>query len=160
MILVMKEELMKKDMITEESFVEALLLAQSAPGALAVNMSIAVAQKIAGIPGAILGFFGVILPSFLVILILSGIFSQIRDNAYVQKFMNGTKPAVLALITASFWSLYKAYDKDMIGILLILITILLTVFLDLHPILVILFAGLFYPLLHSIEKFKYNVRNN
>lgn len=154
MIVVMREELTKKDLITDEAFMESLLVAQSAPGSLAVNMSITVARNIAGVAGAFVGFLGVILPSFFIILILSGIFGTIKDNVYVQKFMDGTKPAVLALITTSFISLFKAYDKDMVGLFLILTTILLTVFVKLHPILIILVTGCFYPLVYVINQYK------
>ncbi len=141
MILVMKKELMKYKMIEEKDFMDSLVLAQSAPGALAINLSIVVAKKIGGYITVMAAFIGVILPSFLIILFLSNIFAKIRHNPLVDKFMQGTKPAVLALIVGSFLNLFKNYQKSYIGIILIIATLILTAVLKIHPILILLIVG-------------------
>lgn len=141
MILVMKQELIKKDLIKEDDFMESLVIAQSAPGPLAVNLSVVSAKHIAGNLGVIIATFGVILPSFIVIMLLSTIFSKIKDDERVIKFMQGTKPAVLALITMSFYDLFKRREKNLINIALIAITVVLTVFFKVHPIIILIAIG-------------------
>lgn len=141
MIIVMKDELTKKKLISEEEFMEALVIAQSAPGPLAVNISIVSAKKIAGSIGVLIATIGVVLPSFLIILLLSTVFNKIKDNAYVIKFMKGTKPAVLALITMSFYELFIKYKKTVPAIVLIILTLLLTVVFKIHPALILIIIG-------------------
>ena len=80
MILVMKRELVGRKLATEEEFMDSLVVAQTTPGALAVNLSIAQAGQIAGNIGAVVAFVGVVLPSFLAILFLSTLFNKYKEN--------------------------------------------------------------------------------
>ena len=138
MILVMKEELIKKKYISEEDFMDVLVVAQSVPGPLAVNIGVASAKHIAGNLGAIIAAVGIVIPSFIIILILTLIFNMIEDNPYVEKFMTGTKPAVLALITMSFLNLFSHYKKTRPSLILIALTVVLTVVLKVHPALILI----------------------
>lgn len=141
MILVMKRELVGRKLATEEEFMDSLVVAQTAPGALAVNLSIAQAGQIAGNIGAIVAFVGVVLPSFLSILFLSTLFNKYKENVYVLKFMEGTKPAVLALILMSFIDLLKNIKKNFITISLMALTVVMTVIFEIHPIITLTAVG-------------------
>lgn len=141
MILVMKRELVGRKLATEEEFMDSLVVAQTAPGALAVNLSIAQAGQIAGNIGAVVAFVGVVLPSFLSILFLSTLFNKYKENVYVLKFMEGTKPAVLALILMSFIDLLKNIKKNFITISLMGLTVVMTVIFEIHPIITLIAVG-------------------
>lgn len=142
MIIVMKKELVERGLATEEQFMDSLTIAQTVPGALAVNLSIAQAGMIAGNIGAIVAFIGVVLPSFLCIILLSSIFNQYKENKYVKLFMEGTKPAVLALILMSFIDLLKNVKKNIITIILMALTVVMTAFLQIHPIITLIILGI------------------
>lgn len=141
MILVMKRELVGRKLATEEEFMDSLVVAQTTPGALAVNLSIAQAGQIAGNIGAVVAFVGVVLPSFLAILFLSTLFNKYKENVYVLKFMEGTKPAVLALILMSFIDLLKNIKKNFLTIFLMIITVLMTALFEIHPIITLIGVG-------------------
>lgn len=141
MIIVMKRELVNRGLVTEEEFMDSLIIAQTTPGALAVNLAIAQAGNIAGWVGQVVAFVGVVLPSFLCIMILSAVLNKFKDNIYIKKFMEGSKPAVLALIIMSFIDLLKNIKKDFVNITLIILTVVLTIVLKLHPVIILLIVG-------------------
>lgn len=141
MIIVMKRELVLRGLATEDEFMDSLTIAQTVPGALAINLSIAQAGMIAGNIGAVVAFIGVVLPSFLSIILLSSIFNKYKDNYYVKLFMDGTKPAVLALILMSFLDLLKNVKKNIITIILMILTVVMTAFLEIHPIITLVILG-------------------
>ena len=80
MIPLIEEEVVNnKGWLSKEEFVDILIVAQSLPGALAVNTSIFLGYKISGILGAITTLIAVILPSFFIILIIAIFFMQFRE---------------------------------------------------------------------------------
>ena len=84
-----------------------LVLAQSTPGPIAVNTSVFVGYKVAGVAGAIMATLGTILPSFMVILMLALFFAEVRENRYVDAAFRAMRPAVVALIVAPLIGLVK-----------------------------------------------------
>ncbi|MDR1534003.1 MAG: chromate transporter [Planctomycetota bacterium] len=88
-------------------FLDALAVAQSLPGPIAVNTAVFVGYKTWGLGGALLGVLGTALPSFLCMLAIAAFFSGIRDNPDVGAVFAGLRPAVAALIAGSVWSLGK-----------------------------------------------------
>jgi len=95
--LIQAEIIDKKNWIEEEEFVKLLALAQSSPGALAVNISVFVGYKIKRMLGVIVTVVASALPSFIVILLIALLFSNIQDNVYVIKAFKAIRPMVVAL---------------------------------------------------------------
>ena len=83
--LIQAEIVAKKKWIEEEEFIKLLALAQSSPGALAVNISVFVGYKIKKMLGVAVTVIASTLPSFIVILLIASLFSNIQDNIYVIK---------------------------------------------------------------------------
>lgn len=101
MVPIIEEELVRKRRWIESSeFVDMLALSQSAPGILAVNISIATGYRIRGIGGAITATLGTVLPSFIIILLIAMFFQRFQDNEVVERIFKGIRPAVVALIAA------------------------------------------------------------
>ena len=71
MIPLIRDELLKKGWLTEEELPDIIALAQSAPGVLAVNMSIFAGYKMRGFKGSLAATLGSVLPSFLIILLIA-----------------------------------------------------------------------------------------
>ena len=86
--------------IAKSEFLDLLTLAQSAPGPISLNTSVFVGYKLYGYKGAFTALLGVVLPSFVIILLIALFFSQIRHNEIVDAAFKGMRPAVVALIIA------------------------------------------------------------
>ncbi|MBE6951538.1 MAG: chromate transporter [Ruminococcaceae bacterium] len=84
--------------IEEQEMMDLTAIAQSAPGAIAVNASILVGYHVAGIPGALLTVLGTVLPPLLIISVISFFYQQFRDTGIVNMAMAGMLAGVAAVI--------------------------------------------------------------
>ena len=105
--LIEREVVDKQNWIKREDFVDALAIAQSLPGVLAVNISILIGNKLRGLKGCLMATLGTILPSFLLILAIAIWFVQTYDNTVVERIFKGIRPAVVALIVSPVFSTAK-----------------------------------------------------
>lgn len=105
--LIEREVVDKQNWIKREDFVDALAIAQSLPGVLAVNISILIGNKLRGLKGCLTATLGTILPSFLIILAIAIWFVQTYDNLVVERIFKGIRPAVVALIVSPVFSTAK-----------------------------------------------------
>lgn len=96
--LIEREVIDRRKWIERDDFLELLTLAQSAPGPISLNTSVFVGYKAAGYAGAFAAIAGVVIPSFVIILLIAIFFSDIRTNLYVEAAFKGIRPAVVALI--------------------------------------------------------------
>ncbi len=103
MISIIEKEIVdRKGWIEREEFLDLLAVAQSLPGILAVNISVAVGDKLRGMRGAVAAAAGTILPSFLIILLIAIFLTPdlIKNNPHLAAIFKGVRPAVVALIIA------------------------------------------------------------
>jgi len=107
MIVLIQEEVLRHGWLTNEELINFIAVSESTPGPLAANMATYVGMELAGIPGAACATLGVILPSFLIILAIAGIFEQFKRNRVVKGCMRGLKPAVIGFIGATVLSVGK-----------------------------------------------------
>lgn len=84
--------------IEEQEMMDLTAIAQSSPGAIAVNASILVGYHVAGIPGALLTVLGTVLPPLMIISVISFFYQQFRDNVIVNMAMTGMLAGVAAVI--------------------------------------------------------------
>ncbi|MGN0984737.1 MAG: chromate transporter [Gemmiger sp.] len=84
--------------IDENEMLDLIAIAQSAPGAIAVNASLLVGYRVAGFPGALLTVSGTVLPPLLIISLVSVFYQAFRDNALVSMAMAGMLCGVAAVI--------------------------------------------------------------
>ena len=98
--LIEREIIERRKWIAKEDFLEMMVVAQSAPGPIALNTAVFVGYKMRGYAGALAATLGVVVPSFTVILLLAIFFSNVRNNPIVDAAFKGMRPAVVALIVA------------------------------------------------------------
>lgn len=98
MIPIIEREMLRRGWIAPEEIDDVVVLAQSAPGLLAVNMAIFAGYKIRGIKGSIAATVGAVLPSFLMILLIAMFFTAFRDNDIIRRIFQGLRPVAIALI--------------------------------------------------------------
>lgn len=111
MISIIEREIVGKHAwIRREEFLDLLALVQSLPGILAVNIAVAVGDRIRGGKGSIAASLGTILPSFLIILAIAIFLTPeiIKNNRIISAIFMGIRPAVVALIIAPVLSSAKA----------------------------------------------------
>lgn len=103
MISIIEREIVDKHKWLErESFLDLLAVAQSLPGILAVNIAVAIGDKLKGGKGSLVAALGTILPSFCMILIIAIFLTPdlIKNNEVLSAIFKGIRPAVVALIIA------------------------------------------------------------
>lgn len=103
MISIIEKEIVdRKQWIERDEFLDLLAVAQSLPGILAVNISVAVGDKLRGMRGSTVAALGTILPSFLIILCIAIFLTPdlIKNNETLSAIFKGIRPAVVALIVA------------------------------------------------------------
>jgi len=100
--LIEREVVETRKWITREEFLDLLAVAQSLPGILAVNISVAVGDKLRGVKGSIAAALGTIMPCFCIILAIAIFLTPelIQNNHVVSSIFRGIRPAVVALIVA------------------------------------------------------------
>jgi len=113
MISIIEREIVDKHhWLGREEFLDLLAVAQSLPGILAVNISVAVGDKIRGRSGSVFAALGTILPSFLIILVIAIFLTpeNINTNPTLTAVFKGIRPAVVALIVAPVITSAKAAE--------------------------------------------------
>jgi len=93
--------------ITDDMLTYMIAVSESTPGPFAVNAATIIGRNAAGIPGALCATLGVVLPSFIVILIVSKLYEKFKKSRTIKGAMKGLKPAVIGLITAALITLGK-----------------------------------------------------
>lgn len=105
--LIQREVVDRKKWLEDEEFISMLAIAQSVPGPISLNTAVFVGNKIRGIKGSLIAGLGIILPSFIVILLIAMVFTEFKNNPGVERVFKGIRPAVVALIAAPLWNMGK-----------------------------------------------------
>lgn len=107
-----REVVVRRAWIGGGDFLDALALAQSLPGPVAVNTAVFVGYRIRGLRGSLAAMLGSVMPSFIVMILAAAFFAGIKDNPRAAAAFAGLRPAVAALVAASAWSLAKRARLD------------------------------------------------
>jgi chromate transporter len=156
MIPLLTEEVLKRSWASQELVYEFIAIAESTPGTIAINMATFVGYNQQLILGAIFTTLGVMLPSFIIIIIIAKVFHHFADNKYVVGFLNGVKPIVVGVVFSvgidfvldSVFSMGEVtYISDFIFdwrtiVILIPVFILTRVRKRVHPIFVVILSGM------------------
>ncbi len=134
MLPLIRDEIVRRGWIPEEDFTDIIALAQSAPGLLAVNISIFTGYRLRGTAGSIIATLGSILPSFIMILIIAMAFSGYQDNPDVVRIFKGIRPVVVALIAVPMLNMAKTANRKWWAWLLSAATLVSVAFLGVSPI--------------------------
>ena len=105
MIPMIEDDVISKGWINESQLTNFLAISESTPGPFAVNMTTFVGFDQAGILGAFCSTLGVILPSFIIILIIAKVINGFLKNKYVEYALKGVRPVVVGLILSVGFSL-------------------------------------------------------
>lgn len=143
MIPMIEEEVVAKHKwITKEDFLDLMALAQMLPGVFAVNFSIYIGHRVKGLLGSLVLALGVVLPSFIIILLFAMFFKVMAGNGLVEAIFKGLRPAVVALIAGPCVKLGRTAKITWSSLWLPVLVAGLIALLGLSPVYIILIVGL------------------
>lgn len=140
--LIQKEVVEKQKWLTDADILDIVAIAESTPGPIAINSATFVGYQTSGVIGAFLATVGVILPSFLVILLVSFLLRQFGTIKPLQYAFQGIRAGVLALIANALFSMYRQAPKHLFSYLIMLTAFILVAFAQVNVIFVILGCGI------------------
>lgn len=138
MIPLIQAEMSRRGWISDDDLPDIVALSQSAPGVMAVNISIFAGHKLRGVKGSVVATLGSILPSFLIILAIAMFFTAFKDNPWVERAFKGIRPVVISLIAVPMVNMARKSCKTWWAWLLAVVSLLLVAFLNVSPIYIIL----------------------
>lgn len=133
----------KRGWIGEEEIVDTFAVAQSLPGVIASNAAVIIGYRLAGIAGALAAALGVVLPSFLVLMLVTVFYTRFITNPALIGAMRGIRAAVAALLFYTVWGLRRASLLGVTDALLCVASAALVLFLHVNPVWVILGGAAF-----------------
>jgi len=138
MIPLIRDEMVKRNWMSDEELPDIIAMAQSAPGVLAVNMSIFAGYKLHGVKGSAVATLGSVLPSFISILLIAMIFTNFQDNPVVERIFKGIRPVVVSLIAVPMINMARKNNKTWWAWAISAATLFLVAFLSFSPIYILL----------------------
>lgn len=106
MIPLIEETVLQHGWLTQTQFYDFVGVCESTPGPIAVNMATYVGAAQAGLLGSIAATVGVVLPSFLIIVLIAAVLKNFTKNKYFKGFLKGVKPVIIALILSTGVTLF------------------------------------------------------
>ena len=130
--------------IEEKEMLDLVAIAQSSPGAIAVNGASVVGYKLAGILGAVISIFGTIIPPFAIISIISVGYNAFRDNYIISQLLEGMQAGVGAVIASVTFEMggQIGKEKDTVSILIMAGAFLASCILKINVIYIVIACGI------------------
>jgi chromate transporter len=154
MLPLIQKAVLDNNWLTEEAIVNFIAVSESTPGPFAINIATYVGMETAGFLGAVCATFGVVVPSFVIILIVARVYKQFQESKIVKGCMSGLRPTVIGLIggavltigkTVFFPNGFALSGIDPYSFIVSLVICLVGVFLifkkKVHPILLIVVSA-------------------
>lgn len=142
--LMKKKFVDKLKWIDEEEMLNMIAIAQSSPGAIAVNAAIMIGYKLRGIIGAVIATIGTVLPPLLILTVMSIFYQEFRDNPYISAMLKGMQAGIAAVITDVVINLSGNIikKKKVLSIIMMIVSFIVVFFFDVNVMIVIIIAGL------------------
>ena len=153
MLPLIQAEVVSHGWMEQQAIIDFIAVSESTPGPFAVNMATYIGSEIGGIFGSVCATIGVVLPSFVIILIVAKCFEKFKQNKVVKGCMSGLKPAVVGLIASAVitvaatvfvptgFSLNIFTNLSFYVSLIIFILSLVAALKKVHPIIIISFSA-------------------
>ena len=136
--MIEREVVEKHKYLTHDELMDVFAIAESTPGAVAINVATFVGTRVAGIFGGIFTTIGLMLPSIVIIMALSYIIDLVRDNKWVGYLFKGIRAGVLVLIAKAVLSFFRNMRKDWFDFVLLISSFLIAFLTDVSVIYIIL----------------------
>lgn len=150
--LIQKEICQKHKWLTDDDIFDIVTISESTPGPIAINTATFVGYRSAGVLGAFIATLGIVLPSFIIILIVSTVLREFQEIKAVRYAFFGIRAGVLALIIKTLWSMLKKCPKNAFSYIISACVFLVTAFFNINVLAVLVICailGLVYSALQT-----------
>lgn len=137
-----REVVTKRAWASNEELMDYYAVGQCTPGIIAVNTATFIGSKLAGTLGGIVATAGIVFPSLVIICVIAGILTNFADIPAVKSAFAGIRVCVCVLIFNAVVKLWKGSITDKGALALCLIISVLSVFLDISPVVYVIFCAL------------------
>ncbi len=155
--LIERELVEKKGWLTHDEMLQAVVLSESTPGPIAINMATYIGTKRGGFFGALVATFGVVFPAFAIIIAISFVLPLVKENFYVNNIFKGLRAGVCVLIIASVYKFFKKLEKSIFAIIMFVAALCVSFFTSFSTIYILMIAaviGIIYCLIENHIKNK------
>ena len=163
-IPLIRDAVMSYDWLSDEMLTYMIAVSESTPGPIMVNLATYVGSSQAGFLGAVIATLAVVLPSFLIILLVTALLKTALKNKYIQAVLRGMKPCVIGIVLATgiymvFGNCFGAISALKINLRAVIITAILVASMcgyqhfkrkKLSPILLIVIAAMVGMIVYGI----------
>ncbi len=140
--MLQKEIVEKYNWASDKEILDYFAIGQSTPGIIAINVATFIGYKKKGIIGALFATFGMVLPSWIIIILIAMFFQHFSENILIQKALLGVRIAVVVLITNAVIKMGKKSIVNSAGAVIAIIAFILIAWQGVSPIYIIIAAGL------------------
>jgi len=142
--LIQNEVVEKHGWLSGGEFTDIVAISQMTPGPIGINSATYIGYTVTGnVLGSIVASFAVCLPSFIIVLLIAKAFQKFRSNKWVNYAFLGLRPVTVGLIaSATLLLMNKENFTDYKSFIIFAVAFVLTKYYKVHPILMILLAGL------------------
>ena len=130
--------------IEENEMLDLVAIAQSSPGAIAINGAIVIGYKLAGMLGVIVAVMGTVIPPFAIIAVISVCYQIFRDNEIVSRVLEGMQAGVGAVIASVTYDMGAPFVKgmDVMSIIIMAAAVADSYILKVNVIYIVILCGL------------------
>lgn len=167
MISLIRDECIGNGWLTEEELLNLVGVAESTPGPIAINIATFVGSDVGGFFGALLATIGVVLPSFIIILIIASLLKGFLKLRAVNKTLEGMRPAIVGLILGmsvilslnllfGIETVSSKFSLDILGVIILALVATVSFVYQkirkksISPIILILFSGVLGAIFYGI----------
>ena len=152
--LIENEFVTKRNYMTHDEFMNMVAIAESTPGPIAVNSATYIGYKMGKFWGSLLATLGVILPSFVIISLISLVINQFLEIELVAAAFKGIQACVVFLILSAGIKMLKKLEKNIFNYIVFAITIILVVCFSIFS---ISFSSIFYIIIAGVLSLAINM---
>lgn len=140
--------------IDEEEMLNLVAISQSAPGPIAVNTSLMVGYRVAGLRGAFVAILGTVLPPLIIITVIAHFYTAFKENKIINAMLLGMRAGVAAVILDVIIKMVGDIlkTKDKVSISIMVIALVMAVIFDVNAALIIILAGAFGGFYYNVYK--------
>jgi chromate transporter len=139
--LIEREVVERRRWFQTKDITDIFAVAESVPGAIAINSATFIGYRKAGVPGAVVAMVGVLLPTFVIVVLMSVFFLKVQDHPKVEAAFVSIRATIVALITYAAYKIGKTAIIDRTTLGLTILTAIVLFFTHIHPILLIIGGG-------------------
>lgn len=158
--LIQHEVTVKNKWITDDDILEIVAISESTPGPIAVNSATFVGYRVCGVLGSIAATLGVVVPSFLIMLVVFFVLDEFQHLKPVQYAFMGIRACVLTLVLKALVSMYKKCEKTWVSYTVIAFSVITSVviakFVPINTFYIIIVSAVFGLVSYSILRRRAN----